>query len=128
VKKLKVRGKRKELGQKGEETAALYLRRKGYKIIEQNYRYSRLGEIDLIAQEGKDLVFVEVKTRSSLSFAEPEEAVNYQKQKRIIKLAQGYLLNQKLDQVSCRFDVVSIIIDQGGKIKSIKLIRDAFGE
>jgi len=128
VKKLKVRGKRKELGQKGEEAAALYLRRKGYKIIEQNYRYSRLGEIDLIAQEGKDLVFVEVKTRSSLSFAEPEEAVNYQKQKRIIKLAQGYLLNQKLDQVSCRFDVVSIIIDQGGKIKSIKLIRDAFGE
>jgi len=128
VKKLKVRGKRKELGQKGEETAALYLRRKGYKIIEQNYRYSRLGEIDLIAQEGKDLVFVEVKTRLSLSFAEPEEAVNYQKQKRIIKLAQGYLLNQKLDQVSCRFDVVSIIIDQGGKIKSIKLIRDAFGE
>ncbi|PIV39040.1 MAG: YraN family protein [Candidatus Omnitrophica bacterium CG02_land_8_20_14_3_00__42_8] len=128
MKKLKVRGKRKELGQKGEETAALYLRRKGYKIIEQNYRYSRLGEIDLIAQEGKDLVFVEVKTRSSLSFAEPEEAVNYQKQKRIIKLAQGYLLNQKLDQVSCRFDVVSIIIDQGGKIKSIKLIRDAFGE
>ena len=89
MKKLKVRGKRKELGQKGEETAALYLRRKGYKIIEQNYRYSRLGEIDLIAQEGKDLVFVEVKTRSSLSFAEPEEAVNYQKQKRIIKLAQG---------------------------------------
>ncbi|PIU63414.1 MAG: YraN family protein [Armatimonadetes bacterium CG07_land_8_20_14_0_80_40_9] len=128
MKKLKVRGKRKELGQKGEEAAALYLRRKGYKIIEQNYRYSRLGEIDLIAQEGKDLVFVEVKTRSSLSFAEPEEAVNYQKQKRIIKLAQGYLLNQKLDQVSCRFDVVSIIIDQGGKIKSIKLIRDAFGE
>ena len=128
MKKLKVRGKRKELGQKGEETAALYLRRKGYKIIEQNYRYSRLGEIDLIAQEGKDLVFVEVKTRSSSSFAEPEEAVNYQKQKRIIKLAQGYLLNQKLDQVSCRFDVVSIIIDQGGKIKSIKLIRDAFGE
>ena len=128
MKKLKVRGKRKELGQKGEETAALYLRRKGYKIIEQNYRYSRLGEIDLIAQEGKDLVFVEVKTRSSLSFAEPEEAVNYQKQKRIIKLAQGYLLNQKLEQVNCRFDVVSIIIDQEGKTKSIKLIRDAFGE
>lgn len=121
-------GKRKELGQRGEEVAALYLRRKGYKIVEQNYRSSRLGEIDLIAREGKDLVFVEVKTRSSLGFGEPEEAVNYQKQKRMIKLAHYYLLNQKLDQVSCRFDVVSIIIDQGGKIKNIKLIRDAFGE
>ena len=71
-----------ELGKIGEQKAAEYLKKKGYKILERNYKYKNL-EIDIIAQRKTDLVFVEVKTRSDNTLFEPEDAVNYQKQRNI---------------------------------------------
>ncbi|HDH53078.1 MAG TPA: YraN family protein, partial [Nitrospirae bacterium] len=70
------------LGQKGEELAVKYLRKKGYKIIKQNYK-TKIGEIDIIANDGGTLVFVEVKTRESIAYGMPFEAVNSYKRRKI---------------------------------------------
>lgn len=95
------------LGKKGEEIALRYLKKQGYKIIEQNYR-SHLGEIDLIAKEKDILVFIEVKTRQSLRFGPPELAVHWHKQQQIAKVALDYLNRYKDKIDGCRFDVVAI--------------------
>src|SRR5208283_1960198 len=71
-----------DLGKKGEEMAQAYLREKGYRLLERSYR-CKLGEADLIMQDGDTIVFVEVKTRSSASFETPEQAVNARKQKKL---------------------------------------------
>jgi len=116
---------KKVLGKRGEEIAIEFLKRKGYKLIERNYR-SRLGEVDIVAREKEDLVFIEVKTRRSVNFGLPEEAVSYRKRYRLTRLALGYLAHHKLNEVNCRFDVVGILM-QGNKVKDINLIKAAFG-
>jgi len=111
-----------KLGEKGEGFAARYLRKKGYKIITQNYK-TRIGEIDIIAMEKDTLVFVEVKTRESIAYGKPFEAVDYFKKRKIANVALLYL--KKLKEIPpCRFDVVSIYYDQGNP--ECELIRDAF--
>jgi len=115
---------RKELGRRGEELAVEYLKRKQYKILCCNYS-SRLGEIDIIARNSGDLVFVEVKTRSTDAFGSPAAAVTRRKQQQIIKVAQLYLQSKKLEESSVRFDVVSVIIDKYNQ-KIIEIIRNAF--
>ncbi len=93
-------------GLKGEDLAVNYLKKKGYRILEKNYR-TPLGEIDIIAEKKGTVVFVEVKTRTSDAFGLPEEAVTRQKQERIKKVALLYL--KGLNRVPpVRFDVLSI--------------------
>jgi len=116
--------KRKTLGNRGEKIAVNFLRRRGYQIIERNYR-SFLGEIDIVAKEGENIVFVEVKTRSSTDFGLPEEALSYDKRCRLTRLALNYLTHHKIKNVNSRFDVVSILMDES-EVENIQLIKDAF--
>jgi len=116
---------RREIGKKGEEFATRFLTQKGYTILEQNYR-SSLGEIDLIVLDGSTIVFTEVKTRRSASFGPPSLSVTKQKQKKLIKLAQMYLLHKNLRAVACRFDVISIIARSDGTLEDLEHIENAF--
>ena len=116
------RGDMMKLGDKGEGLAVKFLKKKGYQIITQNYK-TRIGEIDIIAKEGDTLVFIEVKTRESIAYGKPFEAVNYFKKRKIANVAMLYL--KKLEEIPpCRFDVVSICYEQGRP--DCELIKDAF--
>jgi putative endonuclease len=113
---------RKMLGKAGEDRAARFLAKQGYKILERNYRVPS-GEIDLIALHQGEVVFVEVKTRTSDAFGAPELAVTPRKQRQMVKAALGYIKYKKLHQVPCRFDVVAI---NEAAEKEIELIQNAF--
>jgi putative endonuclease len=102
---------RDALGDRGENMAAKYLRMHGMKIIVRNFR-CELGEIDIIAREGKTLVFVEVKTRED-DEPTPEQQVNSVKQHQITKAARSYLARYGVPQPPARFDVVAVIWPQG---------------
>jgi len=103
---------RQSLGKCGEEAAAEFLRNKGYEIITRNF-YTRWGELDIIARDCEEIVFVEVRTRSSSSFMTPGESVDHTKQERLLKAAQTWLSEQyPLDPPPCRFDVISVIISK----------------
>jgi putative endonuclease len=110
-------------GKKGESIASAYLKKNGYRILETNYRCA-LGEIDIIAREKDELVFVEVKTRSSEELGYPEQAVNIHKQKKISQLALWYLEDKKLTATKARFDVVAITMCESRE--EIILIKNAF--
>ncbi len=114
---------RRKKGAQGEDLAARYLSRKGFRILERNYRFER-GEIDLIAEDGDELVFVEVKARRSKSYGEPEDAVTPQKEEQIKKTAEGYLFEHQIEDRPCRFDVVSILFSNGKA--EIRHIPNAF--
>lgn len=109
-------------GKEGEDLAADFLIKKGFEIIERNYRHKRL-EIDLIVKKNNWLIFVEVKMRSSDKFGYPEDFVDYKKAKNIIDGAEEYTYQQNW-QGNVRFDIVSIR-DQFGR-KEIVHIEDAF--
>ena len=117
------RREKKELGKRGEELALRFLKRSGYKIIERNY-VCKMGEMDIIAQEKDTLVFVEVKTRTSMAFGPPQLAVNPTKQMQLSKVALNFLKEKKREDVKARFDVVAIVLRPTGE--EIELIRDAF--
>jgi putative endonuclease len=113
-------------GNQGEVIAKKFLIKKGYKIIEVNYR-CRIGEIDIIATNDNKICFVEVKTRNSLIYGRPFESVNYFKQNRIRKIAQYFLiLNKQYQDLSPRFDVISIYLSQEIKKPQIRFIQNAF--
>lgn len=112
----------KLLGSKGEDLAVKFLKNKGYKIVSRNFK-TPIGEVDIIAEDGKTIVFVEVKTRSDDSFGRPFEAVNHRKREKLKKLALFYLKHHRND-MPLRFDVLSIEMD-GDKSK-IEHIVDAF--
>lgn len=114
--------KRKLLGSEGEQRAARYLEQQGYRILERNYQAS-CGEIDLIALDRGELVFVEVKTRSTDAYGSPELAVTPRKQQRMIRAALGYVKHRGMHQVPCRFDVVAV---RTGAAGGIDVIRHAF--
>lgn len=116
---------RLELGNAGETLAREILAREGYRVIAEKYRYAR-GEIDLIGMEGEILAFVEVKTRSRGSYGAPVEAVDRHKRSRIVGAARYYLYTQQIQDRQCRFDVLSIFADEGGRLLRYDLIRDAF--
>jgi putative endonuclease len=111
-----------KLGEKGEGLAVKFLQKKGYRIIRQNFRTS-LGEIDIIAEDGDILVFVEVKTRESLYYGRPFESVNARKKRKIAGTAMLYLKRYE-ELPPCRFDVVSVYRENGRY--ECELIRDAF--
>lgn len=96
-----------QLGITGEKIAINFLQNLGYQVIESNWREKKF-EIDIIAIDKNEMVFIEVKTRSSSVFGEPEEAVTLKKQKHLIEGAD-YYMNEKEIDLECRFDVISII-------------------
>lgn len=114
---------RRDQGAHGEELAARFLRGQGLRILTRNYRYER-GEIDLVCEEGDELVFVEVKTRSSFLFGDPEDAVTEAKQEQIKAAADGYCFEHEAEDRFCRFDVVAVEL-RGGK-QIVRHIRNAF--
>jgi putative endonuclease len=115
---------RRTLGDAGEDLAAAALKKQGYKILERNY-VCPLGEIDLIARQGQVLVFIEVKTRRNERFGAPQEAVNPAKQRKLRLLADYYLQQKRLgEDVQVRFDVVGIIMGEGGP--QVEVIQEAF--
>lgn len=113
------------IGKLGEDKASKYLESKGCTIIQRNYR-TRFGEIDIIARDGKYIAFVEVKTRSSINFGYPREAVDIYKQSKLKNVSALYLAQKRIIDKNIRFDVVEVIIDGDKNIKSILLIKDAF--
>ena len=111
------------IGAQGEQLACRYLEEHGFEIVERNWRYGR-HEIDIIAKQGAELVFVEVKTRSTDQHGEPEEAVKKGKRGRVIKAANAYVQATGTD-LRIRYDIVSIILHPSGK-PYIHHIPDAF--
>lgn len=110
---------KREEGAKGEERAINILKTEGYRILEKNYR-TQFGEIDIIAEEGGYLVFVEVKKRNTLTFGDPLHAINELKKRHMIKSAQLYLKKHRFFNRKARFDVVGI-----GR-QDVKLVKNAF--
>jgi putative endonuclease len=113
-----------ELGKSGEDVAVEYLKKKKYKIVYKGFRFLR-GEIDIIAYDGDTLVFVEVKTRKNSRFTQPEESLTPAKRKQLRKVAQGYLLREHIQDVECRFDVLSLSYDELEGY-TVKHFTDAF--
>ncbi|MFA5119142.1 MAG: YraN family protein [Candidatus Omnitrophota bacterium] len=113
------------LGRAGEEEAALFLTRNGYKILQKNYRI-KAGEIDIVASDGGVICFVEVKTRHSKKFGSPQEAVSELKKRKISRVAVCYLKEKCLLHKKARFDVVSLLVEQGKEIQDIRVIKNAF--
>jgi len=111
-----------EVGDKGEQIAANYLLKLGYIILCKNFR-AKKSEIDIICKEGNTIVFVEVKTRSSIKFGHPEEFVDTAKSAKIIEGAESYMRENNWDG-AIRFDIISILI-KNEKIE-IKQFKDAF--
>jgi putative endonuclease len=120
-----MRTSRIEIGKIGEALAIEHLKQQGYEIREQNYR-SRFGEIDLIAQQGKRIVFIEVKTRRSLKFGPPQAAVTPTKQKQLSKMALSYLQAHDLLDAPCRFDVIAILLSSKSELIELRQIENAF--
>lgn len=111
-----------ELGKAGEALAVAHLEKKGYRILERNWRLGK-EEIDIIARDGNFIVIVEVKTRTSNIFAEPETSVTKVKQRILVRIANAYM-NYRRQCGEVRFDIVSIVIRPDGDI--INHILDAF--
>ena len=116
--------RRKDTGILGEKLAKDFLRKRGYRIRETNYRCSE-GEIDLIAEDKDCLVFVEVRTKTSLEFGSPEESITPTKKKRLRTVASRYLQTHDNLPRLWRIDVVAIELDKRGKLSRIELIESA---
>jgi len=112
----------KELGKKGEELALEYLKDQGYRIRERNWRFSKY-EVDLIAEDQGTVVIVEVKTRASDTFVEPEASVTRDKQRHLVSAANAYMRFKKL-RMNVRFDIISVVIT--GDSHRLRHIPDAF--
>ena len=110
---------KREVGAEGEDRATKSLKREGYRIIEKNFR-SPFGELDIVAEEGGYLVFVEVKKRNSQTFGNSLHAINNAKKKHMIKTAMFYMKTHKCFDRRVRFDVVGIDSD------NVKIVKHAF--
>ena len=115
--------KRKAFGQEGEQLALEFLQAHGYKILIQNFK-NNLGEVDIIAQEGSVICFVEVKSRTSDFFGDPVSAISKAKRQKLSQVALSYLKANRLIESKARFDVVSIM-KENDKPK-VELLKDAF--
>ena len=120
-----MRHSRLDVAKLGEKFAVEHLKTQGYQILAQNYRFRR-GEIDLVAQDGERIVFVEVKTRRSLKFGLPQAAVTRRKQRQISKIALAYLQAQNLLNAPCRFDVIAIYLSPQCELLRLEQIENAF--
>jgi len=114
----------KKLGILGEDIAANHLAGLGYKVIDRNFR-SLHGEVDIVAEDGETLVFIEVKNYSFRSYGSPYSAIVRSKKESIVHAARTYLYRNRVADKACRFDVMAIYWDvEGGR--KIELIKDAF--
>jgi len=114
-----------ELCKKGEALAGKLLKKRGYKILKRNY-VSKYGEIDIVAYVKGAISFVEVKTRQSENYGPPELAVTKEKRKRIIRTALNYLVINRIEDIDCRFDVVSVLFKENNDKPDIELFENAF--
>lgn len=116
---------RRALGRIGEAAAGDLLERRGYRIIARNFRCP-LGELDLIAEHGDTIVFVEVKARTTADFGEPFEAITPLKQRRLTRLATYYLKGRNWLRRPARFDAVSVTVAADGSVARIEVLAHAF--
>lgn len=125
----KVPENKKTLGTEGEKIAAEFLKKNNYNILTTNFRYSRLGEIDIIARENNYICFIEVKTRSGVNYGFPIESIDFRKRENIKKLANIFIMKYNLRNENIRFDVVEVYIKKerdAMTIENINLIKNAF--
>ena len=111
------------MGQEWERLAEKHLKRAGYRILDRNV-VTRVGELDFVARDGTTLCFIEVKGRHGLGFGGPAEAVTLEKQRRIFRAAEAYLQRRRPERSACRFDVVSILEEEGAR--RVEIVRAAF--
>jgi putative endonuclease len=110
-------------GEEGESLAAEYFAERGYRVLERNYK-SQLGELDLVAEKGLQLVFVEVRSRSYVSFGYPEETISRAKRRKLSLVALHYVVSRRLTERVIRFDVLAVIPTRSGP--RVEHIEDAF--
>ncbi len=116
---------RKKLGSHGEDLAVEFLKRRGYRILHRNFKL-KFGEIDIVAQEGDTVCFIEVRTKTTDCVGTPFESITLFKQRKLSKLALAYLKNQyKSVEVRARFDVVAVV-SEVGKEETVEIIQNAF--
>ena len=115
----------KSLGERGEDFAARYLKRLGYHIVGRQVDL-RVGELDIVAVDGRTVVFVEVKTRTSAAAGSPAEAVDDLRQERMTRAALAYLKSHGLLEYSARFDVVALTWPEDARTPSVEHIQNAF--
>ncbi len=115
---------KKEKGNKGEQLAVGYLIKNGFTILFKNWRFLK-GEIDIICEKNELIIFVEVKTRSSIDFGNPEEFVSRKQQKLIVNTAHEYLISHQVEK-EARFDIISIVLKENNTFE-IEHLEDAFG-
>jgi putative endonuclease len=119
---------KRKLGDLGEEIAEKYLRENNYQILKKNYQ-KRWGEIDIVAKENQEIVFIEVKTRTkdkSDFYGEPQESVNFFKQQKLVKTAKTYLYEKDYSsQIDWRIDVIAIKLDEQNKKANLNHIKNA---
>ena len=117
---------RLHFGKQGEKAAVKFLKKRGYRIIEKNYR-NKSGEIDIVAEHDQVLVFVEVKSRTDTEYGEPLESVTPHKQRKIGQVAKGFMVQHRIENRDCRFDVVGIKGNPDApKTWDLELVQDAF--
>ena len=114
---------KKDLGREGEQLAILHLEKKNYQILEKNFRAGR-GEIDIIAQQDNIIAFIEVKTKKYGDFGDPITWVPKSKQRQIGRVAQAYLIQKSINNLDCRFDVITLTYEEGAWC--INHIKNAF--
>lgn len=112
------------LGARGEKIARRHLEGLGYKVIEANFR-SKVGEIDLVAEDGGTLVFVEVRTKSGRAFGSPAESVDARKRSKLAATAQTYLAQHRAENRDWRIDVVAVTVDGRDDTAAVEVIRNA---
>ena len=116
---------RQTLGRSGEDAACAELRRRGYTIVARRYR-TRAGEIDIVARDGRTLVFVEVKTRAGSTFGSGLDAVTVRKQAQVRRMATDYLWRAGLGEVPCRFEVAAVTLDAQRRPARVEVVSDGF--
>ncbi len=121
-----MRTPRQGLGAAGERLAVEHLRRQGYRILETNWRAPGLGELDIVAQDGECLVFLEVRTRRGDLFGSPEESMTPRKQQRLVALAQMWLQENRPNDPDPRWriDLVAIQMDPAGRLQRVEVVAD----
>lgn len=115
---------RAKLGGAGERLAAGWLEARGFRVLARNWRCA-YGELDVIAEDGGELVFVEVKTRRGVAHGAPEEAITASKRAHLIAAAQMYLMEHQSEMLPCRIDVVAVQLDGQGRLTDVRHYRSA---
>jgi putative endonuclease len=116
--------KRKSLGRAGEEAAAQYLKKRGYRLVNRNFN-CRVGELDIVARDGPCLVFVEVRTRSGTAFGLPQESITRKKKYKLRQVASFYLLVNNIKDTAVRFDFIAVYMGPDGQTVKIEHIVNA---